>query len=538
MNYYTDLFPNSEREPPILPVELAINTELYVYDTGRPDRLEKRVIRVQRESNGKIEKWPDPGSGDEDDYDPSEAGQSFGRRETEVFGVPMDQLVVVVGELLPFGLKLDYSARTSWPTDLSQVIENAIMVIDPDDIRIVVCLLKDPLRRLYVLANKKDGLCSLRSLPSWHEEKTFYYREWAKINYRTLYTEVQKKAWKNEINEFCLTFVRQNNAHIPALHLSAVGEQFTQKQSRFECVVSNLKKSLACYKHSENPEHLNHMLLQLDQALGCQSDGTSQKKGMKLIVNLISGDEELTREEADKAAAAYKSIWSAATPHDLPQAVTGAALYQLGTGLRTKVLGEYPTLQRNRYQQFISSFCTQYERFKEHSSVYSKSQRKGDIITAYLTARRSAASDIDLLMVPIKTGSPGAVALTEIQQHIKELRLFIQLMTERIECISSAYPSRPTMPSGYGLPEHIQRLMNATDVNEASEHVSHIIHYFTMQEKASLSSLIAMIAEVEASSIKRMQALAHDFQVEDSLAEDGNEKDGQASGFAENEEMS
>ncbi|CAH0037897.1 unnamed protein product [Clonostachys solani] len=513
-------------ERQILPVDKAINTDLYVYDTGKPNRREKRVIRVRRDSNIDVQKWEGSyDSSEEEYYDNSRAGQSFGTRETEVYGVPMDHLVVIVGELLPFRVKLYNSAQAEFPRHLPQAIKNAIPAKDPRRIRIVVCLLKDPLGRSYVLADKKDGLCSLRSLPCGYDRETFYYREWAKIDSDTpTFAKGRKPAWKNEVNEFCLTYVRENSADIPAdFHYSTTGGQFTQKQNRFECVVSNLKKSLACYKHSENPEYLNHMILQLDQALGCPPGNDSQNHDMKLIVNLISADETLSYEEANEAAAAYKNIWSAATPHDLPQAVTGAALFQLGTGLRTKVLGEYPSLQENRYQQFISTFCTLYEKFQDNSCPYSESQRDIDIIIAYRSARRSAVSDIDLLMVPVKTGSPEAVVLVEIQQHIKELRCFIKLMSERIECISTAYPSRPTIPSEYGLPEHIRHLMNAIDVNEASEHVSHIIHYFTMQEKASLSSLIDMIAEVEANSIERMQTFAHDFQAKVSPAEDGDD---------------
>ncbi|CAI6093551.1 unnamed protein product [Clonostachys chloroleuca] len=513
-------------EPQILPVDKAINADLYVYDTRKRNRLEKRVIRVRLDSNIDVQKWEGSyDSSDEEYHDNSRAGRSFGARETELYGVPMDHLVVVVGELLPFRVKLDQIAQAKWPCELPEAIKNAIPAKHHTRIRIVVCLLKDSLRRWYVLADKKDGLCSLRSLPRGYDREIFYYREWAKVDSDThFFAKNPKKKWKSEIDEFCLTYIRENNADIPVhFHLSTTGGQFAQRQNRFECVVSNLNKSLACYKHSENPEYLNHMLLQLNQAMGCQTGDISQNHDMKLIVNLISGDEELSHEEADKAAAAYKSIWSAATPHDLPQAVTGGALYQLGTGLRTKVLREYPSLQENRYQQFISTFCTLYEKFQGNSYPYSESQRDIDIVTAYRSARRSAVSDVDLLMVPVKTGCPEAVVLVEIQQHIKELRFFIKLMSERIECISSAYPSRPTMPSEYGLPEHIRRLMNAIDVNEASEHVSHIIHYFTMQEKASLSSLMDMIAEVEASSIERMQTFARDFRVKVSLAEDGDE---------------
>ncbi|VUC24432.1 unnamed protein product [Clonostachys rosea] len=505
-----------------LPIDKAISTDLFIYNTGKPDRKVKLVIRIRPEKDIKKNQW----RGDEDN-DNTGAGRSFSLREIEVYGVPIEHLVVVVGELLPRNVALDHKAQVWMLNNLSRAIENAVPTKHPADVRIVVCLLNDPSKQLYVLADKKEGLCALRYLRSEYDRETFYYGEWTKTSDDCPpYAKRRKTAWKKGVNEFCSAYIQEHNADIP-LHFnqSTMKRQFVPKLNRFECVVSDLKKSLACYKHSENPEYLNHMISQLDKAIGCQPGDRSKENDMKLIVNLISGDEELNAEEANKAAVAYKlqHIWSGATPRDLPRAVTGGALYQLGTGLRTKIIEGYPSLQENRYQQFISIFCTLFEKSQENSSSYSDSQRDIDILAAYRSARRSAVDDIDLRMVPVKTGSPESVVLVEMQQHIKELRFFIEVMSERIECISSAYPSRPTITSERGLPEHIRRLMNTIDVNEASEHVSHIIHYFTMQEKAGLSSLIDMIAEVEASSIERMETFAADYRAKVSLAEDENE---------------
>lgn len=56
------------------------------------------------------------------------------------------------------------------------------------------------------------------------------------------------------------------------------------------------------------------MILQLDQALGCQPGGIYQNHDMKLIVNLISSDGGLSHEEANKAAASYKVRWTIQIP--------------------------------------------------------------------------------------------------------------------------------------------------------------------------------------------------------------------------------
>ncbi|KAK7218877.1 hypothetical protein V2G26_006880 [Clonostachys chloroleuca] len=93
----------------------------------------------------------------------------------------------------------------------------------------------------------------------------------------------------------------------------------------------------------------------------------------------------------------------------------------------------------------MSTFCILFER--SHGAPYPSSQRDADIIVAYCSARMSAVSDIDPKMTAVRMVSPNEQAFTEMQQHVKEHEVCIELLAGKIDSLSKHYTNRPNMPS-------------------------------------------------------------------------------------------
>ncbi|VUC31998.1 unnamed protein product [Clonostachys rosea] len=189
---------------------------------------------------------------------------------------------------------------------------------------------------------------------------------------------------------------------------------------------------MACYKASRNREPLSHMLFEVEKAVAHQPPEESHAHDAKIIDHLITGRDKLTIEEAQEAAEAF----------------------EFGHWLRAWILEEKDALRQNKYQQFVSAFCVLFKR--SHGASYSASQRRADIIAACDSARMSAVNDINLKMAPVRTESPEEVALTEMQQRVKEHEVYIELLTQRIDSLSHDQPSQPNNLSNKGLPELLQ----------------------------------------------------------------------------------
>lgn len=93
----------------------------------------------------------------------------------------------------------------------------------------------------------------------------------------------------------------------------------------------------------------------------------------------------------------------------------------------------------------MSTFCILFER--SHGAPYPSSQQDADIIVTYCSARMSAVSDIDPKMTAVRMVSPNEQAFTEMQQHVKEHEVCIELLAGKIDSLSKHYTNRPNMPS-------------------------------------------------------------------------------------------
>lgn len=136
--------------------------------------------------------------------------------------------------------------------------------------------------------------------------------------------------------------------------------------------------------------------------------------------------------------------------------------------------------------------------------------RNHAIRTAYKDARRSPVSDIDPTVVPeVKMAECTNEALmVEMEENVKMIQLIIDSMSDRITSISKQHSSHALMsPTDRGLAEEIRGLLNAATVSSAREHIDQIIHYFSLQEKSSLSNYRELLIAARANATKRLQML-------------------------------
>ncbi|CAG9937323.1 unnamed protein product [Clonostachys rosea f. rosea IK726] len=520
---------------PKIPADNAVNIALCVYNIGKPGRREKLVIRVRRGGNESSKKAKET----LDYRDSTQAGRFFGLEETEIKNIPKKELVVVVGERVLGDITIDPKKNAGTNEDMSNAFKNALPSADPDNVQVLVRRIDDKLGNLFILSDKQNGLCSLRQFPASSDREIFYYPEWAKVGRNFAKTPRERKSkWSNSITEFCTTWLHENSNTIPDHFNKSNKEQPSScTQTEFELIVSSLKKSVACYKDTGNREHLSHMLLEVQKGLAHQPPEESDKDDLKIVNNLITGPEMITFEEAEDAAEAFQRLWSVILPGDLKTVVTPEALFNLCTGLRGGILDTKPILKENRYQQFVSTFCILFER--SHVAPYPSSQRDADIIAAYCSARMSAVSDIGLKMTPVKVESPEGVALTEMQQRVKEYEVYIELLDTRIDSLSHNYPSQPNNLFNKGLPQLFQDFSNTFDIDMAREYMSHITHALVMDEKATLSSLREMFVHARGISSARMLAYTKDVHRSDepdlSSDEKGSENNDGKMDFQESE---
>ncbi|CAH0037890.1 unnamed protein product, partial [Clonostachys solani] len=170
----------------------AIDIALNAYDTSKPERVERRVIRFRRETTGSSKTAPET-KGSKDDIG---AGQNFGPEETDFWNaadVDVKDLAVVVGE------SINQSKETSGESK-TETLESALK--KPSD-------------------NEKVGVSPLPT-----DNSTFYYREWldADANFSTQ-ADMREADWSGLISDFSEEFLKDNVGI-----LSGAAEVFEQRR--------------------------------------------------------------------------------------------------------------------------------------------------------------------------------------------------------------------------------------------------------------------------------------------------------------------
>lgn len=287
-----------------IPIHIAIDPwHFSVYDTGKPDRTERLIIRVRGE-DGEGSK---NAKAFNDIQDTSQAGQSFSAQELNLERAQIEDLAVIVGELLDRKGEEDTAKKTL--ATIEKDIEESLRTQDPQKVQIVVRRVQDAKSNLFILVKKKqeDGLCSLSQIPAG-DHSTYFYREWTNFDRETSgQSQERLRVSTNLLNEFCSSF-RQSRLGTPnaGTELANQHQESSCTQDRAQALLSELTKSVAFFGHSANPEIYNHMLYQIDTALGRSRTTIEDADGWDVIKNLITGQESFDKTEAREAVEAYQ----------------------------------------------------------------------------------------------------------------------------------------------------------------------------------------------------------------------------------------
>lgn len=151
--------------------DLAFNLDLCAYDTGKPNREKASFIRIRTNANGPIIQ-------EFNVNDTSGAGEKWSRQERRLKKVRREEVVGVLGELIPMdAMKLIKPPGDTGNPD--KVPEDRIMAPIPNTLIVVRRMMRRDDFELFVLVDKKHGLCALAEIPGNQiDQRFFYYSEW------------------------------------------------------------------------------------------------------------------------------------------------------------------------------------------------------------------------------------------------------------------------------------------------------------------------------------------------------------------------
>jgi len=343
-------------------MDIAFNSYLCPYDTGRTDRIPELVIQV-RETYPHEDAGISPNTKFAEERiaaDRSGAGESWSHQELDVSGIGGPR-ALVIGELLPSTTLSDIMAihpaqRPSSPTEFNpaqhpfirQNVTRHIVVarvIDKtQDIRSL---------RLFVLFSKKDGLCRMLRLPGAKnahlEDRIFFYSEWTRnpgpfaSNYHGHYLHHRFSAWRRDIYNFMCRLPQSGNT------LNSLSwHKRLEVGSRIPIPI-HLTKPTKKTNLLPAPAPVPAKTATNGQAIDCQPEEE------RLLERLLCGKEEYHVAEAREAADTFQGNWFNGT--DMEFRIQPVHLMELGLGLRAEVLGHPFLPAREVWKSFVINFC-------------------------------------------------------------------------------------------------------------------------------------------------------------------------------------
>ncbi|KAL6413694.1 uncharacterized protein AUP68_03219 [Ilyonectria robusta] len=176
-----------------------------------PHRLKlngQRVVEVGSSTDGKGAGSKSAGS-TIGASDATGAGQAWSKEELDIHGTYKANLVVVVGELLPD--VPNNSVKAFKRMSVFDFDHHSILPTLPN-LPIVVRRLDDERTNLFLLQDKKDGLCKIAQLPLAGRDKIVWYSEWTAGDDATQ-AKTRQNIWRNNISSFCKSYQEehQNN---------------------------------------------------------------------------------------------------------------------------------------------------------------------------------------------------------------------------------------------------------------------------------------------------------------------------------------
>jgi len=261
------------RQPPPTmatePNDLAFNPRLYAYRIASPEkRQEKLVIRIKhapgvsRASNmaaKTLARLADDQSG---------AGETFSDRETNTEGAYLNELVLVVGEIIPSDTP-GLEGHAELPTPCSgrsgdgraaDFDRERHHIFERVKSHLVVRELvggdggkRNP---LFALLEKKDGICDTAQLPSTITRECkniFYYPEWVDTGNRTA-TRDRESAWKANMAAFCRQYIEAYN--VLDMVKASSGQAVVQAPLPTRGVAGEVIAAMAAFHATRNRSHL------------------------------------------------------------------------------------------------------------------------------------------------------------------------------------------------------------------------------------------------------------------------------------------
>ncbi|KAF4976704.1 hypothetical protein FZEAL_6668 [Fusarium zealandicum] len=304
--------------------DLAFSPHGWAYDTGREGRVKNLVVRIRNDGPVKTKNTLSI------EVEPRHS-QWWTFRELETNNVPEDELVVVVGELLP---------------------ENAM---DPT-------WLRKPSGILSLLFDRKYGLGRISPLPApkENEDRIVYYSEWAR-NVTATQSRLRRSGYNANVNDFSNMYRANHPEYFIEPRTRPATPEIQDGKltlTPIQTVVSQIPTGIAMYDDAGGSDIalLKNVRYMINSDFGrVNPDSPGDEMRLKIIQNMVEGKGPFDMEDAQEVVESCKALWSTIAE------VNATAIHELAKGLRDGVK-ESTLVPKPLYRCFITMFCVDYAR--------------------------------------------------------------------------------------------------------------------------------------------------------------------------------
>ncbi|RSM09234.1 hypothetical protein CDV31_007806 [Fusarium ambrosium] len=347
--------------------DIALNERLWGYATGHTNREEKKVIRIRIDgrTDSKVSK------GNLEVVDRSGAGYGWSDKETNIKDVPIDELVVVVGE----GFRTNFQDGIfDFMSDKSvkkfDASSHPVMATRNEDKFVVVRRLGSKNTSLFRLVEKVDGLCCIIPLES-KAKRIAYYREWTQGVEHTQASE-RGRLWNKNLNQFSAAWVGKIGEDPRASsQKQKLRLTWMPRTSEFQTAMSDVAKNARAYQLSGDRVFLENIkdLANKAQGIDCLSRHNETGEAIQQLKTLFTGVDKFDLGDAEEAARALAPlVGKAARQNVQPPRIDAPALLALATQVRDGELDDCGA-RCDQYWNVVVGFCRAYERNPENASL-------------------------------------------------------------------------------------------------------------------------------------------------------------------------
>ncbi|KAK4149465.1 hypothetical protein C8A00DRAFT_18846 [Chaetomidium leptoderma] len=423
--------------------DIAFNHRLIGYDVGA-GRTPSQVIRVGNTEDEAISMEQAVETLGVLAQDQTSAGKEWSSAELAVLGSKKDDLVIIVGVLLPNNLANVYKPSVPKTVEEFDSSKHTLLSSNVTTPTVVRKLSGWP-TNLFVLANKnpETDLCRVRPLPKKINRRIFFYREWTDTaGLASGQANARYDTWKRNIAAFADDYLDEHADDLYDEPIQPTGPQSGPVERTADMSMAFIMQSVALYSLTKNVGYLESAKAEGLAALGRTSGDEEQDDDMRhasdTISHLLHNREPFDIEEAKDAARACKKLWFNGPQDVIRYTFKPQHLLQLANGLRDGVLDD-ELIEHRLHQGIIINFCLvadDQDKFREQAPSVELMDTPQMIKEAYRRAILNCSNPGPMAPAPLPITDNPTEALCN---YIKGNKKWIQAIIDHGDYVAMRY---------------------------------------------------------------------------------------------------